>query len=86
MKKHTVIGGKHYKCLKKSEDGTVCGSVYSAKGSLCAHVKEKHQKPLAKSEYKRKENWDITWEALEAYNARIEAVKKLTTGFTVTDV
>ena len=81
-----VLGGKHYKCLEKLEDGTVCGYVYSAKGSLCAHVKDKHGKPLAKSEYKRKENWDITWETLEAYNTRMEAVKEPTTGFTVTDV
>ena len=81
-----VIGGKNYKCLEKSEDGMVCGSVYSAKGNLHAHVKDKHVKPLAKSEYKRKENWDITWETLEAYNTRMEAVKELTTGLIVTYV
>ena len=49
----------------------VCCSVYSANGSLHAHVKDKHGKPLAKSEYKRKENWDITWETVEAYNASV---------------
>ena len=64
----------------------VCGSVYSAKGSLHAHVKDKHVKPLAKSEYKRKEHWDITWETLEAYNTRMEPVKELTTGLIVTYV
>ena len=49
-----VFGGKHYKCLEKSEDGMVCRSVYSAKGSLHVHVKDKHGKPLAKLEYKEK--------------------------------
>ena len=49
-----VIGGKCYKCLEKSEDGMVCGYVYSAKGSLHAHVNDKHGKPLAELEYKRK--------------------------------
>ena len=43
-----VVGGKHYKCLEKSQDGTECGSLYSHKGSICAHVKDKHGKTVAK--------------------------------------
>ena len=39
-----VVSGKHYKCLEKSQDGKECGSLYSHKGSLCAHVKDKHGK------------------------------------------
>ena len=39
-----VVSRKHYKCLEKTQDGTECGSLYSHKGSLCAHVKDKHGK------------------------------------------
>ena len=66
-----VVGGKHYKSLEKLDDKTmVCGMVYSAKGSLHAHVRDKHGKALAKSQYERKANWDITWETEDDYNAK----------------
>ena len=70
-----VVGGKHYKCLEKTQDGTECGSLYSHKGSLCVHVKDKHGKTLAKSEYQRKDDQDITWESLEVYNVIIKGSK-----------
>ena len=74
-----VVSGKHYKCLEKSQD-TECGSLYSNKGSLCAHVKDKHGKTMAKSEYQRKDDQDITWESLEVYNARIKESNQMTSG------
>ena len=82
-----IVGCKHYKCLEKLDDKTtVCGMMYSAIGSLCAHIRDKHGKALAKSQYERKANWDITWETEDDYNIRMEAVKEQTSGFTVTDV
>ena len=51
-----VDDGKYYKCLEKSQDGTECGSLYSHKGSLCVHMKDKCGKTVAKSEYQRKDN------------------------------
>ena len=74
-----VVGGKHYKCLEKTEDGTECESLYSHKGSLRAHVIDKHGKTMAKSEYQRKDDQDITWESLEVYNVRIKGSKQQTT-------
>ena len=71
-----VIGGKHYKCLEKTQDGMECGSLYSHKGSLHAHVKDKHGKTVAKSEYQRKDDQDITLESLEVYNVRIKGSKQ----------
>ena len=53
---------------RKTQDGTECGSLYSHKGSLRVHVKDKHGKTVAKSEYQRKDDQDITWESLEVYN------------------
>ena len=50
-----IISGKQYKCLEKSQDGTECGFLYSHKGSLRAHVKDKHGKTVAKLEYQRKD-------------------------------
>ena len=70
-----VVGGKHYKCLEKTQDGMECGSLYSHKGSLRVHVKDKHGKTMAKLEYQRKDDQDITWESLEVYNARIKGSK-----------
>ena len=49
-----VVSGKHYKCLEKFQDDTECGSLYSHKGSLCAHVKDKHGKTVAKLDTKEK--------------------------------
>ena len=81
-----VVGGKHYKCLEKVDDKTTeCGMVSSAKGSLHAHIRNKHEKVVVKSQYERKADQDITWKREDEYNARMEAVKELTTGFTVTD-
>ena len=40
------------------------------------HVKEKHGKTVAKSEYRRKNDQDITWESLEVYNVRIKGLKQ----------
>ena len=51
----------------------------SHKGSLHVHVKEKHGKTVAKSEYQRKNDQDITWESLEVYNMRIKGLKQQTT-------
>ena len=53
-----------------------CGSLYSHRGSLCAHVKDKHGKPVAKFEDQRKDDQDITWESLEVYNMRIKGSKQ----------
>ena len=75
-----VVSGKHYKCLEKAQDGMECGSLYSHKGSLCVHVKDKHGKTVAKSEYQRKDDQDITWESLEVYNVRIKGSKHMTSG------
>ena len=75
-----VLGRKHYKCLEKSQDGMECGSLYSHKGSLCAHVNDKHGKTMAKSEYQRKDDQDITCESLEVSNARIKGSKQMTSG------
>ena len=71
-----VVSGKHYRCLEKTQDGTECGSLYSHKGSLHVHVKDKHGKTMAKSEYQRKDDQDITRESLEVYNARIKGSKQ----------
>ena len=49
-----VVGGKHYECLEKSQDGTECGSLYSHKGSLCAHVKKNMEKPWQNQSTKEK--------------------------------
>ena len=70
-----VVGGKHYKCLEKSQDGMECASLYSHKGSLCVHVKDKRGKTMAKSEYQKKVDQDITWESWEVYNMRIKGSK-----------
>ena len=72
-----IVGGKHYKCLEKSQE---CGSLYSHQGSLCAHVKDKHGKTVAKLEYQRKDDQDITWESLEVYNMRMKGSKQMTSG------
>ena len=70
-----VVSGKHYKCLDITQNGMKCGSLYSHKGSLRARVKDKHGKTVAKSEYQRKDDQDITWESLEVYNTRIKRSK-----------
>ena len=56
------------------------------KAASRAHIRDKHGKALAKSQYERKADQDIIWETEDDYNARMAAVKELTTGFTVTDV
>ena len=63
-----------------SQDGMECGSLYSHKGSLPANVKDKHGKTMAKLEYQRKDDQDITWESLEFYNMRIKGSKQMTSG------
>ena len=67
-----VVGGKHYKCLEKTQDGTECGSLYSHKGSLHAHVKDKHGKTVAKSEYQRKDDHLGKLGNLQCENKRIK--------------
>ena len=49
-----VVSGKHCKCLEKFQDGMECGSLYSHKRSLHAHVKENMEKPWQNQSTKEK--------------------------------
>ena len=68
---HEVIhikGGKHYTYQESLDDGTECGSKYSAKGSLHMHIKNAHHNQgLSKAKFTRKPDTELVYESLDEY-------------------
>ena len=67
-----IIGGKHYSCGEKLQDGTLCSACYSGKGSIRLHMTNVHKEKLAKSSYSRKLDDQLTYQILEEYEKQVQ--------------
>ena len=79
-------GGKHYTCQEPLNDGTKCESNYSAKGSLCMHIRNAHHNwGLSKAKFTRKPDAELVYESLNEYKQKIKKSQVSTSKYSILD-